>query len=46
MARIIDKDEKKSSIALSSIKFFCDKGIQQTSITEIAKSAGVKIMML
>ena len=41
MARIIDKDEKKSSIALSAIKLFCDKGIQQTSITEIAKSAGV-----
>jgi AcrR family transcriptional regulator len=41
MARIIDKEEKKSEIALSAIKLFCDKGIQQTSIDEIAKSAGV-----
>lgn len=41
MARIIDKEEKKASIALSAIKLFCEKGIQQTSITEIAKSAGV-----
>ena len=41
MARIIDKDEKRSSIALSAIKLFCEKGIQQTSITEIAKSAEV-----
>lgn len=41
MARIIDKDEKRCDIALSSIKLFCDKGIQQTSIDEIAKSAGV-----
>ncbi len=41
MARIIDKDEKRASIALSAIKLFCEKGIQQTSITEIAKSAEV-----
>jgi AcrR family transcriptional regulator len=41
MARIIDKDEKRCSIALSAIKLFCEKGIQQTSITEIAKSAEV-----
>ena len=41
MARIIDKDEKRSSMALSAIKLFCEKGIQQTSITEIAKSAEV-----
>lgn len=41
MARIIDKDEKRCDIALSSIKLFCEKGIQQTSIDEIAKSAGV-----
>ena len=41
MARIIDKDEKRCDIALSSIKLFCEKGIQQTSINEIAKSAGV-----
>jgi AcrR family transcriptional regulator len=41
MARIIDKDEKRCDIALSAIKLFCDKGIQQTSIAEIAQSAGV-----
>ena len=41
MARIIDKDEKRASIALSAIKLFCEKGIQQTSIDEIAKSAEV-----
>lgn len=41
MARIIDKEEKRSDIALSAIHLFCEKGIQQTSIDEIAKSAGV-----
>lgn len=41
MARIIDKEEKRCDIALSAIDLFCDKGIQQTSIDEIAKSAGV-----
>ena len=29
MARIIDKDEKRASIALSAIKLFCEKGRQQ-----------------
>ena len=41
MARIIDKEEKRCDIALSAIAFFCEKGIQQTSIDQIAKSAGV-----
>ena len=41
MAKIIDKDEKRCDIALASIRLFCEKGIQQTSIDEIAKSAGV-----
>ena len=41
MAKIIDKDEKRCDIALASIGLFCEKGIQQTSIDEIAKSAGV-----
>lgn len=41
MARIIDKEEKRCDIALSAIELFCEKGIQQTSIDEIAKSAGV-----
>ena len=41
MARIIDKEEKRCDIALSAIGLFCEKGIQQTSIDEIAKSAGV-----
>lgn len=41
MARIIDKEEKRCDIALSAIDLFCEKGIQQTSIDEIAKSAGV-----
>ena len=41
MARIINKDEKRCDIALASIGLFCEKGIQQTSIDEIAKSAGV-----
>ena len=41
MARIIDKEEKRCDIALSAIGLFCEKGIQQTSIDQIAKSAGV-----
>lgn len=41
MARIIDKEEKRCDIALSAIALFCEKGIQQTSIDQIAKSAGV-----
>lgn len=41
MARVINKEEKRSKIALASIGLFCKKGIQQTSIDEIAKSAGV-----
>ncbi len=41
MARIINKEEKKCKIALSAIEFFCNKGIQQTSIDEIAKSAKI-----
>ena len=41
MAKIIDKDEKRCDIARASIELFCDKGITQTSIDEIAKSAGV-----
>lgn len=41
MARIIDKEEKRCSIAKASIELFCEKGIAQTSIDEIARSAGV-----
>lgn len=41
MARIIDKEEKRCDIALAAITLFCEKGIQQTSIDQIAKSAGV-----
>ena len=41
MTRIIDKEEKRCDIALSAITLFCEKGIQQTSIDQIAKSAGV-----
>lgn len=41
MARIIDKEEKRCAIAKASIDLFCEKGIQQTSIDEIAKSAKV-----
>ena len=41
MAKIIDKEEKRCDIALSAITLFCEKGIQQTSIDQIAKSAGV-----
>ena len=41
MARVIDKEEKRCEIARASIDLFCEKGIQQTSIDEIAKSAGV-----
>ena len=41
MARIIDKEEKRNEIALSCINLFCKKGIQQTSIEEIAKNANV-----
>lgn len=41
MARVINKEEKRNNIALSCINLFCEKGIQQTSIDEIAKNAGV-----
>lgn len=41
MARIIDKEEKRCAIARASIDLFCEKGIAQTTIDEIAKSAGV-----
>ena len=41
MARIIDKEEKRLDIARASIELFVAKGMQQTSIDEIAKSAGV-----
>jgi len=41
MARIIDKEEKRLDIASASIELFARKGIAQTSIEEIAKSAGV-----
>lgn len=41
MARIIDKEEKRCDIARASIDLFCDKGIAQTTIDEIARSAGV-----
>ena len=41
MARIIDKEEKRCDIARASIDLFCEKGIAQTTIDEIAKSAGV-----
>lgn len=41
MARIIDKDEKRCDIARASVELFVHKGIAQTSIDEIAKSAGV-----
>ena len=41
MARIIDKEEKRLEIARASINLFSTKGIAQTSMDEIAKSAGV-----
>lgn len=41
MARVIDKEEKRCAIARASIDLFCEKGIAQTSIDEIARSAGV-----
>ena len=41
MARIIDKEEKRSDIARASIDLFVQKGIAQTSMDEIAKSAGI-----
>lgn len=41
MARIIDKEEKRLDIASASIELFARKGVAQTSIDEIAKSAGV-----
>ena len=41
MARIINKEEKRNSIAISCINLFCQKGIQQTSIEELAKNAGI-----
>jgi TetR/AcrR family acrAB operon transcriptional repressor len=41
MARVINKEEKRNSIAISCINLFCQKGIQQTSIEELAKNAGI-----
>ena len=41
MARIINKEEKRNAIALSCINLFCQKGIQKTTIEEIAKNACV-----
>ena len=41
MARIINKEEKRNSIAISCINLFCQKGIQKTSIEELAKNAGI-----
>jgi len=41
MARVIDKEEKRLDIARASIDLFCEKGIAQTTIDEIARSAGV-----
>jgi len=41
VARIIDKEEKRLDIARASIDLFCEKGIAQTTIDEIARSAGV-----
>ncbi len=41
MARVIDKEEKRCDIARASIDLFCEKGIAQTTIDEIARSAGV-----
>lgn len=41
MARVINKEEKRNSIALCCVNLFCEKGIQKTSIDEIAKNAGV-----
>ena len=41
MAKIVNKEEKRNIIALASIKLFCEKGFQKTSIDEIAKSVGV-----
>lgn len=41
MARLIDKEEKRLDIARASIPFFAQKGIAQTSMDEIAKSAGI-----
>lgn len=41
MARIVDKEEKRCDIARASVELFFEKGFQQTSIDEIAKSAGV-----
>ena len=41
MARIINKEKKRNAIALSCINLFCKKGIQKTSIEEIAKNACV-----
>ncbi len=41
MAKIANKEEKRNTIALASIKLFSEKGFQKTSIDEIARSAGV-----
>lgn len=41
MARIVDKDEKRLNIAQATIDLFYEKGMHQTSMDDIAKSAGV-----
>lgn len=41
MAIVVDKEEKKREIALSSIDVFIEKGLQRATVEEIAKNAGV-----
>ena len=41
MARIIDKEEKRSDIARAAMEVFCEKGIVFSTIDEIAKRANV-----
>ncbi len=41
MPKIIDKEKKKRDIALASIDVFAQKGLQKSSVAEIAQSASI-----
>ena len=37
----IDKEERKKQIALGALDLFAEKGLEGTSISEVAKQAGI-----
>lgn len=39
--KLIDKEERKKQIALAALDLFAEKGFETTSISEVAKAAGI-----